>query len=618
MIFPPRDRLHPAPFLKTIRGYSVPALRGDLLAGVTVAIFAVPQAIAYGMLAEIPPIHGLYAAMVAAVVAALWGGSPFINTGPTNSASLLTAAALAAFVPGEQRLQALFLFTLMVGLIRLSMGLLRLGSLVHFVPESAFLGFTVGVGSMIALGRLHHFLGVGQSAARWFPRQVWDKLVQIPEANPHALVIGAGTLAIMFGLNKHAKRYPVALLAIVFGIAYARWMPGSGVVLVADIQAVPSGLPAPSNPFFTDWHLTAASLFPAALAVAVVGLIEAVSIGQVLAVKHRRHLNMNQEFFGQGLAMVASSFFQGMPGSGSFSRSALIEQTGGVTRLANVYFGLATALAVVLLPGLLNLIPAASLAGLLMFIGVKLVDPVRIKRLWRTSQLDVVVMLTTLLVTVLMRIEYGIFVGIVLAAMLILNKTRTLHIQEILPGPHGNFEERPYTPGSRHEPGAIVALSVHGDLSYGVAHELMEQLNEITRVQEPEIIVLRTRRAFSIDFSCWNAIFEFARAFQQRGGEVYLTGIDEKTRRTIHDARAHKWIPDDHLFLATETMMESFRAAMRQAAERVQHPERIGGAWQDWLEDPVVLSEDQIREIQLFLTGKVPEGYRGNGADDPH
>lgn len=616
MIFPPRDRLHPLPFVKTLRGYTLPALRGDLLAGVTVAIFAVPQVIAYGMLAEIPPIHGLYAAMVAAVVAALWGSSPFINTGPTNSASLLTAAALAAFAPGEQRLQALFLFTLLVGAIRLGMGLLRMGSLVHFVPESAFLGFTVGVGSMIALGRLHHFLGVGQSAAQWFPRQVWDTLAQLPNANPHALAIGVTTLAIMIGLNQYAKRFPVALLAIGAGILYARWMPGVEVTQVRDIQAVPSGLPAVSSPFFSGWHLSAASLLPAAVAVAIVGLIEAVSIGQVLAVKHRRHLNMNQEFAGQGLGMIVSSFFQGMPGSGSFSRSALIEQTGGVTRMANVYFGLATALAVVALPSLLNLIPAASLAGLLMFIGLRLVDPVRIKRLWRTSQLDVLVMVTTLLVTVLMKIEYGIFVGIVLAAMLILNKTRVLHLQEILPGPDGAFEERPYTPGSRHEPGAIVALSVHGDLSYGVAHELMEQLNEIARVQEPEIIVLRTRRAFSIDFSCWNAIFEFARAYQLRGGTVYLTGIDEQTRRTIHDARAHKWIPDDHLFPATETMMESFRNAMRQAGESVKHPEKISGAWQDWLEDPVALTEDQIREIQLFLTGKVPEGYKSDGEEE--
>ncbi len=607
MIAPHSDRIELLPFLKDARGYSLQSLRGDLQAGFTVAIFAVPQAIAYAILADVPPIHGLYAAVVASIIGALLGASPFINTGPTNSASLLTAAALASIAPPDQRLNVLFLFTFLVGTIRWLMGTLRLGQLVNFVPESAFLGFTIGVGSMIALGRMHNLFGIAAGTHRWFPAQVLDKLLRIGDTNPHSLAIGAGTLIIMFGLAKHGKKFPVALLAIGLSILYSEFIPGCDVHLVRDIQdmqAVSTGLPTFSNPFFAGWMPMTLTLLPAAAAVAAVGLIEAVSIGQVLAVKHRQHLNFNQEFFGQGLAMMTSAFFQGMPGSGSFSRSALIEESGGKTRFANVFFGIATLLALLLLPGLLGMIPTASLAGLLMFIGIRLIDPVRIRRLWRTSRLDSAVMLSTLAVTVMMKIEYGIFTGIILAALLLLNKTRVLHIQEILPSPDGGFDERPYSTGSKHEPGAVVALSVQGDLSYGVAHELLEQLNEIAALQDPEIIVIRTRRAFSIDFSCWNAIFEFARGFQKSGGSVYLTGIDAKTRKTIREARAHEWIPDHHLFEATQTMMESFRAAMRQAAERVRNNGRIQPAWKDWLENPVVLTEEQILDIQRFLRGE--------------
>lgn len=604
MIHPSLDRLDPFPFRSELKTYNRRHLRRDLQAGLTVAVFAVPQAIAYGILADVPPIFGLYAAMVSAIIGALWGSSRFVNTGPTNSASLMTAAALAAAVPPDERLAALFLFTFLIGLMRLLMGVFKLGSLVNFVPESAFMGFTVGVGSMIALGRLHHLFGIPNSTYRWFPMQVADKLYRLPDANPHALLMGIGSLALMLGLNRHAKKFPVAILAISLCILYAELIPGVNVLRVGNISPIPSGLPGFSNPFFPGWHRILDKLIPAAFAVAVLGQIEAVSIGQVLAVKHRQHLNFNQEFFGQGLAMMATAFFQGIPGSGSFSRSALIEACGAVTRFANVFFGLAMVAVLLLLPGLLELIPAASLAGLLMFIGIRLIDPVRIRRLWRTSRMDSIVMITTFLVTVLLRIEYGIFTGIILAALMLLHRTRVLHIQEILPAPDGGFDERPYSPGSRHEPAAIVALSVHGDLSYGIAHELLEQLNEIAAVQEPEIVVIRTRRAFSIDFSCWNAIFEFARSFQQQGGEVYLTGIDRHTRQTIHDARAHEWIPDDHLFMATQTMMESFRTAMRQAADRVQHPERIHPAWKDWLENPVTLSEEQILDIQRFLRGE--------------
>jgi len=604
MIHPHADKIHPAPFLQVLRNYRRAYLRGDLQAGLTVAVFAIPQVIAFGILAEVPPIHALYAAMIASVVAALWGSTPFVNTGPTNSASLLTAAAMLPWLHSGNHLQTVFLFTLMVGVIRLGMGLIRLGGLVHFVPESAFLGFTVGIGGMMALNRIQDLFGIASSEHGWFPAATADKLSRIGDANPHAVTISALTLALMFGLNRYRKRVPIPLLVMLVGIAYQQWMPGCDVKLVRDIYPVPTGLPTPVSPFFPGWLQRVPELAPGALAVAVVGLIEAVSIGQTLAVRHRLHINFNQEFFGQGLGMIAGSFFQGIPGSGSFGRSTLIEECGAVTLVANLVFGVAIALALLVLPGLINLIPAASLAALLLYIGLRLIDLRRIKRLWRTSTMDVGVMTATLMVTMLLKIEYGLFTGIVLAAMLLLNKTRVLHLQEILPSPDGFFEERPYLPGSHHEPSAIVGLTVHGDLSYGVAHELLEQLNEIAREQNPEIIIIRTRRAFSIDFSCWNAILEFADSFQRAGGKVFLTGLDEKTKKTIHDARAHKWLPDEQLFTARDNLLASFQAAVRAAAEQVSDPEAISGAWRDWLEDPAVITRAQVRDIQKFLRGE--------------
>jgi SulP family sulfate permease len=605
MIQPYSDRIHPAPFLKVFASYKKSDLRGDMLAGLTVAVFAIPQAIAFGILAEVNPIHGLYSAMVASIVAALWGSAIYVNTGPTNSASMLTAAALLSYQASDNYMQVVFLFTLMVGILRLTMGLLKMGSLIHFVPESAFLGFTMAIGSMIALGRLHHLLGIENAPTRWFPASTFDKLTRIGEADPHTVVVSLMSIAVMVGFSKYAKRLPVALLAIVVGLIYAQIIPGNHVMLVQDISPVPSGLPAPVSPFFAGWTAKVGELAPAAFAVALVGLIEAVSIGQTLAVRHRMHLNFNQEFFGQGLGMIVSSFFQGIPGSGSFGRSFLMEQSGSKTLVANVIFGIATGVFLLVLPGMINLIPLASLAGLLLYIGLKLIDPVRIKRLWRTSTLDTVVMLATFSVTIFWRIEYGIFTGMVIAAMMHLQKSRQLHLDELLPAPDGTLDERPYTPGSLHEPSSIVVLTTHGDLGYGVAHELLEQLNEIVQTQNPEIIVMRTRRVFSIDFSCWNAIFDFAEGFQQSGGKLLLSGIDEKTAKTIHDAKAGKWIPDDQLFLSTENIMESTRQALRKAEAEVKHPENILPAWRDWFENPTVITSEEIRDIQKFLQGEV-------------
>lgn len=611
MITPPTSKIHPAPFLKVLREYKIPYLRGDVLAGITVAVFAIPQAIACGIIADVPPIHGLYGAMVAAMVAALWGSCPYVNTGPSNSASLLTAAVMLSYIESENHLKMVFLFTLMVGIIRLVMGLVRMGTLIHFVPESAFLGFTMGVGSMIALGRLHDLMGIRESGYRWFPAATVDHLTRIGESSFHSLAVSLLALVIMFGLNQYAKRFPIALFAIAIGVLYGKFIPGNDLVLVKDLFSITTGLPSYVSPFFSGWLETLPDLAPGALAVAVVGLIEAVSIGQSLSVRHREKINFNQEFFGQGLSMVVSSFFQGIPGSGSFSRSLLLEESGARTFLANVVFGLATALFLLTLPGLINLIPVASLAALLLYIGIRLIDPIRIKRLWRTSRLDVGVMVATLFVTVFIKIEYGIFTGILLAAILLLQRSRSLHLKEILPKPDGSFEEVLYSPGSQHEKSAIIGLSLHGDLSYTVAHELLEQLNEITRIQEPEIIVLRIRQTYAIDFSSWNAIFDFAQSFQKDGRKLYLSGIDEKTYKTIHDARAHKWLPDDHLFTGTPVLMESFRKALRKAAETVSDKGHISGVWRDWLENPIVISGKQLRDIQMFLEGEsIPEKPR--------
>ncbi|MGA0333436.1 MAG: SulP family inorganic anion transporter, partial [Kiritimatiellia bacterium] len=452
--------------------------------------------------------------------------------------------------------------------------------------------------------QLHDLFGIPKSAYTWFPAATVDKLSRLGDANPHALAVGGLTLLIMFGFNAYARRFPIALFAIASGLLYGHWVPDHGLRLVQDLYPVQTGLPSFASPFFPGWMHMIPELAPGALAVAVVGLIEAVSIGQTLAVRHRMQINFNQEFFGQGLSMIVSSFFQGIPGSGSFSRSLLLEESGAKTIMANLVFGLGTAVTLLTLPGLMNLIPMASLAGLLLFIGIRLIDPKRIKRLWRTSRLDVGVMAGTFLVTVFLKIEYGIFTGIVLAALLLLQRSRSLHLNEILPKPDGSFEERPYTPGSRHEISAIVCLSVHGDLSYTVAHELLDQLNEINQRQDPEIIVMRIRQTYAIDFSCWNAIFDFAEGFRKEGRKVYLSGIDEKTRKTIHDARAHTWLPDDQLFTGSAVLMESFQQAIRQAAEKVEYPERISGVWQDWLENPVVISHEQLRDIERFLNGE--------------
>ena len=549
-------------FTQNLRRYDNDALRGDLQAGLTVAVVAIPQTMAYAMLAGVAPVYGLYAAIIMASVAAWWGSSRFLNTGPTNTAALLTAAALAPLAPVEDKMALVCVITLLVGLMRLLMGLARFGQLADFVPESALLGFTVGAGILIALGQLHHLLGVPPPAAPSCPGRFLETLGAVPGADPAALLTGLFTLAVMFFFGKRARRFPAALLAIGLAALAARFLEGVHPLrTVRDLAALPRGWPELVFP-----HAPAEvwiALLPSALAIAVIGLIEAASIGQVLALRHQERIDLNREFTAQGLSQILAAFFGAIPGSGSFSRSRLVEQSGGRTRLAHLYFSLAIAALLLLAPGILEWIPVASLAGLLIYIGLRLVDIHRIQRVFSTSATDTVILLLTFFITVFGRIEYGIFAGVAGAALVHLQRARELRLVEYLPDGPGRLEERPYEPGAVHPAGALVAVGVSGDLFYGLSMALRDQLRAIIETQQPRHLVIRVRRAYSIDYSCWSVLFDLADAFQGQGGRVYLCGVRPDYQRIIRQAGMESVLPEGQIFPATRAPFEAFANCLR-------------------------------------------------------
>ena len=575
--------LHPFPFLEDLEGYRPGLLRRDLLAGLTVTVFAVPQAMAYAMLAGVPAVNGIYAAIVMSIVAALWGSSPFVNTGPTNSAALLTAAAMIPWLTHPHMLQIVYALTLLAGLLRLVMGLMRLGRVVDFVPESAFLGFTFGAGVLIALGPIHLLLNVDPSTSVWLPARVWDALRMIPHANPFSVAIGLGVALLTMALRMFSRRIPAALTAILLAAAFTEWVvPGQGVRLVRDLAPVPSGLPRFAMPHFDLPILV--NLLPAALALAVVGLIEAVSIGQTLALRHGQSLNVNQEFVGQGLSHVVGAFFQGIPGSASFARSKLVEQAGGQTRCANVFFGLCLLAIVLLVPGLLNRIPVAALAGLLIYIGISLIDLPRAARVWATCTSDAYVLAATFLTTVLVRVEYGIFVGIGGAALMHVNRSRILHMDELLPTGEGGFDEVPYGEPLGHEPSDVVAVELAGDLTYGVAGAFRSQLKQIIAAQRPRFLILRVRHAYSIDYSCWSVLFDIAEAFHAGGGSLYLCGVRPDIDAVIDQARMRDVLPREHIFTQDAAIYQAFAACLQAANTQLGHSRVLAAPWRRYFQ----------------------------------
>jgi len=569
------------PFVDDLRGYGRRLLHADAMAGLTVAVCTAPQALAYAMVAGVPPAHGLYAAVVMGIVAALWGSSAYLNTGPTNSAAILFASALAgSAVAGADPVAAGIVVCILAGTFKLAMGVMRLGRLADFIPDPVLLGFTTGSGILIPLFQLHHLLGIPKPEAADAVGRLWGLAGSAGDAAPGAIIFGVATIAAMFLFGRKRSRGPLALL-VVAGVtllaeAATAFMPGLETQRVGDVQRIVAGFPFPSlvHAPVAMWREL---LLPSVL-IALVGLVEAISIGNSLALRHGKSLDFNTEFRGQGLSMLVSALFKGFPGSGSFSRSVMTEQAGGETRFATVFYGLFTAM-LLAAPGLLNRIPLCALAGLLVYIGWRLVDTHRLRQVLNTSVTDSASMLVTLGVMLFLKIEYGIFAGVLVAFLLHAYRTRELRLTELVPDGAGGFRELEYVPGGVHEISDVVVLDVGGDLFFGVSHLLRTRLRDVLETQRPRYPVLRMRHTFTVDYSCWNVIFDFAEAVKRQGGELYICGSGVDIAALVRKARLREVVEPRQICTRTDAVFRSLRETLAAIRGRLNADARLSTAW---------------------------------------
>ena len=379
--------------------YSLKTARADLLAGLTVAAISLPQAMAYALIAGIDPRFGLYSAIVVTFVAAVFGSSNHLINGPTNAISLVVFSALA-FIDPEARFdayQATFLLAVMIGVTQIVIAVFRLGDLTRYISESVVIGFMTGAGFLVALSQVGNFLGIKDRGTghQHVLVRFWNTLTEGGPVNPYALVIGAGTIVLVVLLRHVARKYRLpqmemllALIAVTGVAASFGWtIPGAdSKTTVSVIGAVPASLPAPHIPEIKLWWVQEMS--SSALAIAFLGLLEALAIAKSIASNTRQPLDYNRQCLAEGLANLAGGFFQCLPGSGSLTRSAINFQAGAVTRFSGVFAAAAVALVVVLFAPLARYIPKAALAGLLVLTAYRLVDWKRLGYAVRASRYD--------------------------------------------------------------------------------------------------------------------------------------------------------------------------------------------------------------------------------------
>ncbi|MHA6491769.1 SulP family inorganic anion transporter [Pseudomonas borbori] len=420
MPLPSRQALFP--FLRWLPNTSRKSLANDLLVGLSGAILALPQSIAYALIAGLPAEYGLFAAIVPVIVACLWGSSWHLICGPTAAISIVLFTSVSAVAtPGSEQFIALaLLLTFLAGLFQWLLGLLRFGALVNFVSHSVVLGFTLGAAVVIALGQLPNLLGISVSSQPTALATMVGIGAHLLETDWRALALAMFTLAVSLLSKRLWPRSPALLLGIVAGSLAVMALPEqlSGIALVSAFTG--------QLPPFEMLHFELSSvlqLLPAAVACGMLGLVTSLSIARALASKSQQFLDANQEVCAQGLSNIIGPWFSGSLSAGSFTRSALNLQAGAHSPLAGVASALLVALFALLGAGLIAHIPLPSMAASILLICWGLVDLAGARALFRVSRSEFLVMLLTLLATLVLELQTAIYAGVLASLFFYLKRT---------------------------------------------------------------------------------------------------------------------------------------------------------------------------------------------------
>jgi SulP family sulfate permease len=503
-------------------------LSGDLQAGLTVALVGLPQCLAYALMSGLPPAYGLSTAAVAGVVAALFGRSTQVVTGPTNTTGLLILAALAPHLApngllGEGGLPVLATLTLLAGAIRVVVALAGGAHLIRFLPESVLVGFTAGAGLLIAAMQLDEALGLPGVRASGLVSELRAVGSSLPDLGVPALLVTGATVAIVSLGLRWSARSPAALLAVLgaAGFAMASGLSqASGLPLVRDRAGVPSGWPVGALPSL-DPGLLQQLLVPAS-AIVLLGSLE-------LAVTARAggaRPDMKREILAQGWANVAGAFGASFPASASLTRSALLRLGGARTRLAAVAGALFTVPILLLGGTLVGGIPQASLAGVLFVIAFRMVDRTAMRRLWCASPETRLLLALTFLATLLLPLEWAILIGCGTGLVIHLANTAAPRLRLLRP------ESGRLVPVAAREIPDTVVLEVSGDLHYAAVPPFVSEAEALLRPGLRRVIV-DLSHAHEIRFTALRALEALAAEIEAGGGSLCLAGADEDVQALV-------------------------------------------------------------------------------------
>jgi sulfate permease, SulP family len=525
------------PFLRWWSRVNRGTLRADALAGLTGGIILVPQGVAFATVAGMPPEYGLYAAMIPAIVAALWGSSWHLVSGPTTAISIVVFATISPFAPpgSEQYVKLVLTLTLLVGLFQLLLGLLRMGTLVNFVSHTVVVGFTAGAAILIAASQANHFFGIEIPRGSGVFKVFGELARQILDINHFVMAVAVTTVLASVVTRRWLPRVPHLIMAMVLGSLLGVLLNaafGAAQTGIESIGALPVGWPPLSMPDISV--ATVERLVPIAIAVALLSLTEAVSIARAVALKSGQRIDGNQEFVGQGLANISGAFFSGYVSSGSFNRTGLNYSAGARTPLSAVFSAGFLLLILLFLAPLATYLTAPVMAGILFVVAWGLIDFDHIAEIVRSSRQETAVLVLTFVATLTLQLEYAIYLGVLLSMVLYLRRTSQPGLEEVRPVP--GMSPPVFAPAESASSGVpgLKIFRLNGSIYFGAVNHVEQSLQAIDeRDPENRHLLLVANGINFIDLAGANMLAQEARRRRALGGGLYIFNMKEEALHTL-------------------------------------------------------------------------------------
>ncbi len=549
------------PILTWLPGYKKAWLSKDLTAGLTVGVMLIPQGMAYAMIAGLPPVYGLYAAMVPQLVYAIFGTSRQLAVGPVAMDSLLVAAALTtiAQVGSDYYIALALLLAFMMGLVQLLLGLMRMGFLVNFLSKPVISGFTSAAALIIGLNQLKHLLGVDIARNNNIFIILYEAVQQLPALNFIPLIIGLAGIIILKYIKKLHKAVPGALVAVVLGILAVQFLhlDAAGVPIVG---VVPRGLPAFAVPQVNSPHLQ--ELIPAALTLALIAFMEAVSVAKAIQAKHKDEytLDANQELIGLGLGNVAGSFFGSFPTTGGFSRSAVNEQAGAKTNMAGLISAALVALTLLFLTPLFYYLPKSILAAIIMVAVFGLIDLQYPRFLWQTRKEDFLMLLTAFAVTLGVGIKEGIGISVAMSLVAMIYRTTKPHYAVL-----GRFpDSRVYRNIERYANlivrDDVLIIRYDANLYFANTNHFIDSVKKEAAKKGAalRLVILQANSIAHIDSTAYLALTDLINELAQQNIVFYFSNLIGPTRDFLYRSGIDQVGEADKSFVDIETAINHF------------------------------------------------------------